>query len=104
MAKKQMTLTADDPDVLLQIHVISERRLNLGEYGATSKWATDNYNPTDLDKGWIMLDVLDAESRELVWRAVADGKVDPSSTPEEQSKKFADLTKKMLAKFPPPEK
>jgi hypothetical protein len=37
----------------------------------------------------------------VVWRAVADGKVDPSATPEEQTKRFAKLAKKLLDKFPP---
>jgi hypothetical protein len=50
------------------------------------------------------VDVLDAGTRELVWLAVADGKVDPSSTPEKQTKKFTKLAKKLLEKFPPPEK
>jgi hypothetical protein len=48
-----------------------------------------------------MLDVVDAQTRKLAWRAIADGKVDPSASPEEQVKRFAKLAKQLLEKFPP---
>jgi len=101
MAAKQMALTAEEPDVLLELHVMSEKRLGLDQYGSTASWNKDDSG--DLDKGSVMVDVQDAETREVVWRVVADGKVDPSSTPEEQTKKFAKLAKKLFEKFPPPE-
>jgi hypothetical protein len=102
MASKGMKLTADGPDVLLVLHVISEKSLKLDEYGYKVNWDKNTSSSSDLDKGSIMIDVLDFESREMVFRAVADGKVDPSSTPEEQNKKFAKLAKKLFEKFPPP--
>ena len=102
MAAKQMALTAEEPDVLLELHVMSEKRLDLNQYGATATWTKDN-DSSDLDKGSVMVDVLDAKTRAVVWRVVADGKVDPSSTPEEQTKKFTKLAKKLFEKFPPPE-
>ena len=101
MAAKQMALTAEEPDVLLELHVMSEKRLGLDQYGSTASWNKDDSG--DLDKGSVMVDVLDAKTRAVVWRVVADGKVDPSATPEEQTKKFAKLAKKLFEKFPPPE-
>ena len=103
MAAKQLALTAEDPSVLLELHVMSQKRLDLNQYGATASWAKAN-DSGDLNKGSVMMDVVDAGTRELVWRAVADGKVDPSSTPEEQTKTYTKLAKKLLEKFPPPEK
>lgn len=102
MAAKGMTLTVDEPDVLLVLHVVSEQRLDLDEYGYKAGWDKSTTASSDLDKGSIMLDVVDAESREMVWRAVAGGKVDPSASPEEQNKNFAKLAKKLFETFPPP--
>ena len=102
MASKGMRLTADEPDVLLVLHVISEKSLKLDEYGYKAGWNKSTSSPSDLDQGSIMIDVLDGESREMVFRAVADGKVDPKSTPEEQNKKFTKLARKLFEKFPPP--
>jgi len=104
MAAKGMKLTADDPKILLVLHVISETRLDLEELGyAAAQW--DNAKDSDLsDKGTIMVDVVDGEAREMVWRAIADGKVDPSATAEEQNKRFTKLAKKLFEKFPPPAK
>ena len=101
LAAKNLALTVDDPTVLVELHVMSEQRLDLNQYGATSGWNTESSNSSDLDKGSMMIDVLDAETREVVWRAVADGKVDPTATPEEQTKTFAKLAKKLLDRFPP---
>ncbi len=104
MAAKNLALTADDPAVLLVLHVASERRLDLNQYGGTSGWNSSSTDSGDLDKGSIMVDVKDGATRELVWRAVADGKVDASASPEEQTKRFAKLAKKLFEKFPPPAK
>ena len=103
MAAKNLALTADGPAVLLELHVMSERMLDLNQYGATAAW-NSNKDSSDLDKGSVMVDVVDAETRDLVWRAVADGKVNPSASPEEQTKRFAKLAKRLLDKFPPPAK
>ena len=99
---KGMTLTTDEPDVLLVLHAVSEKRLDLDEYGYKVTWDKNTSSSGDPDKGSIMIDVVDAGSRVMVWRAVAGGEVDPSATPEEQSENFAKLAKKLFAKFPPP--
>jgi hypothetical protein len=104
MAAKDLALTADDPTVLLELHVMSELRLDLNQYGATSNWDNQSTGSSDLDKGSVMINVIDGEERELVWRAVADGKVDPSASPEEQQKNYAKLAKKLLERFPPQSK
>jgi len=104
MAARNLALTADDPSVLLELHVMSELRLDLNQYGATADWSKDSNRSSQLNKGSLMIDVVDAETRELVWRAVADGKVEASASPEQQTKNFAKLARKLLDKFPPPVK
>jgi hypothetical protein len=104
MAQKNLTLTADHPSVLFELHVMSERRLDLVQYGATARWKSEDEAAEDLDKGSMMLDILDGETRELVWRAVASSDVDPSASPEEQRERYAKLANKLFDKFPPPPK
>lgn len=103
MAEKQLVLTADEPDVLLELHVMSEPLMDLNQYQSTSVWKNRNDGTGDMPKGSVMVDVLDAQTRELVWRAVANEKVDASSTPEEQTERYTKLVKQLLENFPPPE-
>jgi len=104
MAAKQLVLTAEEPDILLELHVTSEKLLDLNQYGTTARWNKSAGDSGDLDKGSVMVDVQDAKTRVVVWRVVADGKVDPSATPEEQTERFTKLAKKLFEKFPPMEK
>jgi hypothetical protein len=101
LAAKGLRLTADDPDVLLVLHVMSEAVLDLAQYGYSPGWSQGNSKMTDLGIGTLMVDVVDAKSRDLVWRAVADGGVDPSASPADQEKRFAKLAKKLFENFPP---
>lgn len=102
MAARQMALTVEEADILLELHVVSEQRLDLTQYGGTAGWDSRRYDTDDLDKGSIMLDVRDAKTRDVVWRAVANVEVDPSATPQEQTERFTKLAKKLFSKFPPP--
>jgi hypothetical protein len=104
MATKGLELTADNPDVLLVLHIMSETALDLAEHGYAPGWSKGDSKMSDLDMGSMRMDVVDAETRNLVWRAVVDGEVDPMATPAEQEKRFAKLAKEMFEKFPPPKK
>ena len=90
--------------MLLELEVMSERTLDLQQYGKGGSWEGGNTDSGKLDKGSMMVSIIDGEKRVLVWRAVADAKVDPSASPEEQNERYRKLAKKLLQKFPPPEK
>jgi hypothetical protein len=55
-------------------------------------------------EGTLVLDVVDAKTRSLVWRATVTDAVDPSATPEQKQQKIDEVISAMLAQFPPRKK
>lgn len=53
------------------------------------------------DEGTLVIDIVDAGSKSLVWRGVARGAVHPDSTPEERDERIRSAVKQVLDRFPP---
>ena len=53
----------------------------------------------EIPMGTILVDILDAESRELIWRGTATAAI--STKAEKNEKKLNKLVGKMFKKFPP---
>ena len=52
-------------------------------------------------EGTLTIDIVDAESRQLVWQASAKADVDHSLGPEQRDARVTDIVRAMLAHFPP---
>jgi hypothetical protein len=53
------------------------------------------------ETGTVILDVIDAENKKLVWRGTAETEVNPQAGPRENGPKLQKAIKMMLEKFPP---
>jgi hypothetical protein len=63
---------------------------------------TPSFNGTSsLLTGTLLIDIIDAESRKLVWRGTAAGDVDPGLTSEERDERMRAIVRKLLSHFPP---
>ena len=51
--------------------------------------------------GSIVLEIQDFKSHQLVWRAVAEGVLDDTQTPEDADDSVTQAVRKMLTRFPP---
>lgn len=52
-------------------------------------------------EGTIILDLVDASSKELIWRGTARGEVDPDRKPEKRREAINKAVAKILENFPP---
>jgi hypothetical protein len=57
--------------------------------------------PIETKEGTLVLQFVDAKTKELFWKATASGTVQPGLSPEEQQKRVDDVIAQMLAQFPP---
>jgi hypothetical protein len=57
--------------------------------------------PVETKEGTLVLQFLDAKTKELFWKAIASGTVEPGLSPDEQQKRIDDVIAQMLAQFPP---
>jgi hypothetical protein len=52
-------------------------------------------------EGTLILDVFDARTKELTWRGMAQGTIDPSMSPEQRSARINQVVANILKRFPP---
>ena len=103
-----LTKTDDEPDVYVLYHVAlsQDRRIHVDDFGYSSRWRRPGYGGADVtvfdvNVGTLIVDMLDAESEEGVWRGMAQKDLPPTPNPEKMEKKLAKILGKMFRDYPP---
>jgi len=94
------------PDFLVAAHISTAERTQVTDWGYTYAPRGAWYGARDIDvytyqEGTLILDVVDAASRALMWRGTASRMVDPKWTPEEREKIVREAVAELLQRFPP---
>jgi hypothetical protein len=88
------------PDVIITYSVTAERDPELVEtVGGDPNWRYGGYNvfPRDVDRGTLVIDVIDADAKKLVWRSIARAEDE-----EVRSSEFIErAVEKAMKQFPP---
>lgn len=119
---KGFVSASENPDLLVVIFAGKEKRIDIEEWGYgyddpsyyDNTWypgrppvlperrnhfeyrrGVDSY---EYEVGSLVIDFIDAQKRELVWRGTASGIIDPGKTAEQINEVIA----RLLANFPPP--
>lgn len=119
LAARGFRRVADDPDFLVAYHVSLDRRQSVqtlnSYYGYSPGWGYGYgaaYRPGywagvpqtyvyEYEEGTLILDVVDPETRELIWRGSAQDEVSFKSTPEKDQAQLDEAVQRMLEHFPP---
>ena len=106
MAARELEFDESNPDVLVAYHAAVNQQITgatidhwgygRGRYGGG--WGTSTASVNSYNEGTMVIDVIDAQRNELVWRGVANGAVDK---PESAQEKIPETVAKLLADFPP---
>ncbi len=109
---KGYRLVQSNPDFLVGWHAGLEDRVDVQRinsyYGyrwsrwgrGGGVWTSDTY-VTEYTQGTLILDIVDADANELVWRGAGEGKVNLDSTPQERERRIQEAVDKILEDFPP---
>ena len=92
-----------DPDVLVAAHGATKENVSLQSWGYGPTWrygASGQMDVTRVLVGMLVVDVIDARSKKLVWRATAAETV--SDNPQKNEKKIHKAVEKMFEKYPKP--
>jgi Domain of unknown function (DUF4136) len=97
----------DSPDVLVAYHTSFDQNLRID--GFATGWGPlglgpDRFGSATVQKvlvGALVVDIIDASKRTLVWRGLASGDIKPGDKPEQRDKKLAKATEKMFRNYPP---
>lgn len=107
-------LAAGTPDFLVGYHVALDKKLavsTMNEYygvvvgprwhHSTPRWYGSETYVYDYDEGSLILDIIEAGSRKLIWRGFAIARVDTTASAERKTKRINEAVQKILAQFPP---
>lgn len=111
-AKGMRRVPQQDASLLVTEHVSVKQKLrvNTTNYGyGYGRWGYygGGYTDTQVDQyeqGTLVIDFIDANSKLLVWRGIAQKRLSKSTTPEENEKRVKQVVDAILAKYPPAKK
>ena len=95
-----------NPDFLLIYHTGVEDKISVTDWGynyARPYWGTSHVDVYQYKQGTLVLDIIEAKSKDLIWRGVAQGTIQERATPEEREEKLGLAVGKLLDNFPPTE-
>jgi hypothetical protein len=98
---------ADDPDVLVIYHLGSEDKLQVTDWGYRYSDYYWGYGGRQIDvyeytQGTLVIDVIDAESKNMIWRGIGQKVIDQTQrSPEEVQEKIDQIINKIMASYPP---
>lgn len=119
LAARGYRKATSDPDFLVAYHVSLDRRQSVqtlnSYYGYGPGWGYgygSSYRPGywagapetyvyEYEEGTLILDIVNPENKELMWRGSAQDEVHFKSTPETDQAQLKEAVHRMLEKFPP---
>jgi len=108
LASKGYTLTEfEKADFVVVIHAGIKERMRIqdwGRYGWYDPWWGPYGGRVDVsyyEEGTLVVDIIDAKAKELVWRGMGTGIVKAYSKPEKMQKAMDEDVTKILSAFPP---
>ncbi|UCH85726.1 MAG: DUF4136 domain-containing protein [Candidatus Latescibacterota bacterium] len=104
LTAKGVTEVDDDPDVLMVYHAVKEPRINTEEWGYKydPNWGKgDDIQTYDYTVGTLIVDMVDAESKAMLWRGTAEKILSESPSPESQAQQIGEAVAKIFEDFPP---
>lgn len=99
-----------NPDFLIAYHLGTKDKVNVrpwgygyGSYGRYwgGYWGYEGVSVYQYEEGTLIIDFVESNSKNLLWRGAAKSVVDDAKTPEERDKMINEAVQKILNNFPP---
>lgn len=105
LERRGYELISEGADFLIAAHLDKKEKmriLDLGyHYGPHGRYWDRDIQTLYYEEGTFILDFIDGDTKEVVWRAVAKDVLDPTPTTQEQISRIKEAVQKMLVNFPP---
>lgn len=109
---KGLMMRSDDPDFFIAQHVGKRSKVQVSDYGYGYRPHREdlagygggwNQKPTtrSYDEGVLILDFVDPQSKEMIWRGSIKADLHKVNTEEKRIRLINEAVKKILARFPP---
>ena len=111
LTRRGLVLATDGkPDIVVHYYVLigpnSESQFRGQFVGAVPPWGLPDFAMTTtsfkvFEQGTVVLDLMDATRKEIVWRGVAEAEINREKYPAERDKRIRAGIADLLKKFPP---
>ena len=116
-AKGLLKVPRADADFLISQHIGVQQKLQVdttqfgygygfgyGAWGGPIGGYPNQTTVSQYEEGTLMIDFVNPENRNLIWRGTGQSRVRRASTPEDREKLVRSAVDQILAQFPPPKK
>ena len=104
LAKRGLSQSAADPDLLVVYHAAVSRQIDIEtysrDYGYRRRAYTDTY-VREYDVGMLIIDLIQPDTNQLVWRGSGQARLHERATPAEREQRVRAAVAAILEKFPP---
>lgn len=107
MTDRGLAENEDSPDLLVVHHLGSQEKIQVTDWGYRYSDYYWGYGGRQIDvhsytEGMLVVDLVDAETKALVWRGTGTGVVDKTQrTPEELQARLNNVIAQIMQSFPP---
>jgi hypothetical protein len=109
LAAKGYTQSSDNPDVMVTYHVGVDDKINVTDwgygyagYGRYSGWGGgSSVDVYQYKEGTLLIDIIDAKTKQLIWRGAGTGTVDPDAPTEKREQRLSNAVAQIMANYPP---
>ncbi|HEX5130990.1 MAG TPA: DUF4136 domain-containing protein [Candidatus Krumholzibacteria bacterium] len=106
LAEKGFARDTTHPDLLVAYHAGIKDRMDITDWGYDysgdySGWVGRDIDVLNYSEGTLLVDLLSAESGNLVWRGIATGALETGRSPETRERTIHEAVAKMFRGYPP---
>jgi hypothetical protein len=107
--KRGIKQAPDNPDFLIALHGSRESKVQVTDwgysYGRFGRYiGGPRIDVYQYEQGTLIIDFVDAKTKEMVWRGVASRVIDPGLTPQHKEELINEAVAKIMKNFPPTQK
>jgi hypothetical protein len=110
LKKKGLEIEFNNPDFLIAYHLGTKDKVDVrpwgygyGPYGGYGGgfWGHGGVSVYQYEEGALIIDFVDSNSKNLLWRGAAKSVIDDAKTPEKRDRIMNEAVYKILKNFPP---
>jgi len=106
LVSKGLVVNSDSPDLVVVYHTGLQDKVNVTDWGYTYGGRYWGYGGRDIDvysyqQGTLIVDLIDFNRKELVWRGSAQKALDTNPSPEQIDKTIQEAVKRIFSRYPP---
>lgn len=107
--KAMKPVSSAEADVLVNWHIVKKERLEQSGLGLGFGFGTGNFGwglsapppVREVDEGKLVIELADAQSRQVIWRATGKRYLNENQSPETRRKLIDEVVQEMFTKYPP---